>query len=146
MYKDITLEGKWFLPGKPTESYNGTLTYSEANGCRLKLYDGIPKHFFESGDHPIILGLIKDEETIKQEVTLVDCIYLSPKHTYDVSHISSYVCNLAYLGKHFVSMDKLVFDTTHTSFHEMNNWLDFEAITPVYEGDNISIQFKNLTI
>lgn len=143
MYKDITLEGKWFLPDQPDETYNGTFTYTEENGCRLKLYDGVPKHLFERGDYPFILGLVKDEDALKQEVTLVDCIHLSTHQTYDVSHISNYASHEAYIGKHFNNPNQLIFDQVHASLVDLNNWLDFEGIKPIYDGNDISINYQN---
>lgn len=76
-------------------------------------------------------------------MTLIDCINLSTYQTYDVIHISIYACNQAYIGRHYNSIDKLVFDEINSSITDLNNWLDIKGITPAYDGKDISINYKN---
>jgi hypothetical protein len=125
MVEELNLKGKWWLPDRDNEKFEGTLTFDHQHQRGvLSIISGSIFEIDEIGNkdkHDIILG----ETSEGQKVTLNDCERrASHHHSHAPSEYSITTKNIL-LGWHFNRPEDIVFSSIYVTYRgdKINSWI-----------------------
>jgi len=122
--RERTLEGTWWVPGVADHKIGGRLTFTPSDGCRLELLGVLaPDNLFSIADVrvPVIHGWVSSTET-GNDITLFDSSRAGTTVHGRFSR-QSLRPQLAALGAHLESRERLKVRSCEASFTQLPNWL-----------------------
>jgi hypothetical protein len=108
IYNSFNIKGRWWVPGKSEEVWDGSLSYSQAEGYELH----IDSSYRGSKKIDVILGTLTDNK----EVTLLD-IYISHK-----GRTTKFKILTVFIGHHFEDINQIYFDSIDIHHTLINIW------------------------
>ncbi|NEP77492.1 MAG: hypothetical protein F6K39_04490 [Okeania sp. SIO3B3] len=117
--ENIEYSGHWWLPSEPEQTIAGTLTFTNAEGIKLRLI-GSFLMLKKTLNVPIILGIVN-----QKIITLCGCY-----SSISIPGFSSeeYWAELALIGRHFSNPDELLFNKARVQYSYLSDWADLPAI------------------
>lgn len=124
--RDFEIPGVWWLPSIPDDRVPGTVTFTQSEGIRLKLFGVFGKDALRTfGGAPMgkkearILGVTE----AGKRMTLIDCFVMNAQFGVPGYAREEYDAKVAYNGAHFSEDGDIRFSGIEVSFTHLTDWV-----------------------
>ncbi|GIG61414.1 hypothetical protein Lfu02_57860 [Longispora fulva] len=138
----VEATGSFWLPGSDGAAVYGSLKFSPSEGTNLALLDGLGE-LGPGGEGTELLGGMRDRifgrirrGGHKVDVTLVDCIWLSP---------TEYYANRLLIGGHF-PVDDTAFDEAIIRLQDLPAWVGQDGLTIQVDEALDAVERRELSV
>ncbi len=126
--ESFKLEGTWWLPDSPDNRISGTLRYDPKEGAHLELIGSFSldiglRSQSKVPNQTIILGSSVNGKAI----TLYKCYEKSFKINFPGLPRSVFFANVIFIGYHFDTEEKILFDEIAISFSDLSSWVSISG-------------------
>jgi ApeA N-terminal domain 1 len=148
MMEELHLEGKWWVPYRQDQKFDGTLTFdNQLKRRELTITSGSDFETSEMNNrqvkpkHDIILG----QTSVGQKVTLKDCERGGgPRNVKDLGRYS-FIPEYVLLGEHFERPEDIIFESVCITYggKEINDWIkrvQFQACINSHDSAEVRIR------